>query len=117
MATWRWTHKLQAWAKKLYSESAEPIEERIYDLPAGLNRAILAGDYKVPVSLRRRRDRHAMEIGAERGHTGEESLTIMTMDGDEVMSNVVHIPGFFVGHMGYNSHKRTTNTKRNDCRL
>ena len=55
-----------------------------------------------------------METGAERGHTGDEARTIMTMDGEEVMSNVVHILGFFVGHMGYNSHKRTTNEKRKD---
>ncbi len=38
----------------------------------------------------------------------------MTMDGEEVMSNVVHILGFCVGNMGYNSHKRTTNEKRKD---
>ena len=53
-----------------------------------------------------------METGAERGHTGEEAWTIMTMDGAECMSSGVHILGFFVGHMGYNSHKRTTNEKR-----
>ena len=55
-----------------------------------------------------------METGAEHGRTGEEAWTIMTMDCDEVMSNGVHILGFFVGHMGYNSHKRTTNGKRKD---
>ena len=38
----------------------------------------------------------------------------MTMDGAECMSSGVHILGFFVGHMGYNSHKRTTNEKRKD---
>ena len=65
--------KLQAWARKVYSESAEPIGERIYDLPSGLKRAILAGDYKVPVTLQQRRDPHAMEIGATHGHTGEEA--------------------------------------------
>ena len=32
----------------------------------------------------------------------------------EVLSSAVHILGFFVGHMGYNSHKRTTHYKRND---
>ena len=73
---------------------------RIYDLPSGLNRAILAGDYKVPVTLQQRRDRHAMETGAKHGHTGEEAWTIMTMDGAECMSSGVHILGFFVGHMG-----------------
>ena len=92
----------------------DPIEERIYDLPSGLNRAILAGDYKVPVALQQRRDRHAMETGAKHGHTGEEAWTIMTMDGAECMSSGVHILGFFVGHMGYNSHKRTTHEKRKD---
>jgi hypothetical protein len=55
-----------------------------------------------------------METGAEHGHTGEEAWTIMTMDGAECMSSCVHILGFFVGHMGYNSHKRTTNVKRKD---
>ena len=55
-----------------------------------------------------------METGAEHGHTGEEAWTIMTMDGAECMSSGVHILGFFVGHMGYNSHKRTTNEKRKD---
>ena len=81
-------------------ESEEPIEERIYDLPSRLNRAILAGDYKVPVTLPDRRDRHAMETGAEHGHTGEEAWTIMTMDGAECMSSGARILGFFVGHMG-----------------
>ena len=38
----------------------------------------------------------------------------MTMDGEEVMSNVVHMLGRFIGYMGYNSHKRTTNEKRKD---
>ena len=93
--------QLQAWAKKVYSESEEPIEERIYDLPSRLNRAILAGDYKkCPVTLPDRRDRHAMETGAEQGHTGEEAWAIMTMDGAECVSSGVHILGFFVGHMG-----------------
>ena len=69
-----------------------------------MNRAILAGAYKVPVTLQQRRDRH----------TGEEAWTIMTMDGAECMSSGVHILGFFVGHMGYNSHTRTTNEKRKD---
>ena len=78
------------------------VGERIYDLPSGLNHAFLEGDCKVPSSRQQRRDRHAMEIGTERGHTGEEAWTVMTMDGDEVMSNGVHILGVFVGHMGYN---------------
>ena len=56
--------RLQAWARKVYSESGEPIDERIYDLPSGLNCAILAGDYKVPVALQQRTDRHAVETGA-----------------------------------------------------
>ena len=81
-------------------ESEEPIEERIYDLPSRLNRAILAGDYKVPVTLPDRIDLHAMDTGAEHGHTGEEAWAIMTMDGAECMSSGVHILGFFVGHMG-----------------
>ena len=106
--------QLQAWARKVYSESAEPIEERIYDLPSGLNRAILAGNSKVPVSLQRRRDRHAMDTGAEHGHAGEEAWTIMTMDGAECMSSGVHILRFCVGHMGYILHKRITNAKRKD---
>ena len=55
-----------------------------------------------------------METGAERGHTGEEAWAIMTMDGEEVLSSAVHILGFFVGYMGYNSHKRATNDKRKD---
>jgi hypothetical protein len=38
----------------------------------------------------------------------------MTMDGEEVLSSVAHILGCFVGSMGYNSHKRTTNDKRNN---
>ena len=95
-------------------ESGEPIEERIYDLLSRLNRAILAGDYKVPVTLPDRRDLHAMETGAEHGHTGEEAWTIMTMDGEEVLSSGVHILCFFVGYMGYIAHKRTTNDKRGD---
>ena len=65
-----------------------------------MNRAILAGDYNVLVALPDRRDRHAMETGAEHGHTGEEASTIMTKDGAECMSSGVHILGFFVGHMG-----------------
>ncbi len=88
--------KLQAWAKKLYSESAEPIEERIYDLPSGLNGAILAGDYKVLTPLQQRRDLHAMDTGAKHGHTGEEAWTIVTMDGAECMGSGAHILGFFV---------------------
>ena len=55
-----------------------------------------------------------METGAKRVHIGEEAWTIMTMDGEEVLSNVVHILGFFVGYMGYNSHKRTA---QGLCRL
>ena len=55
-----------------------------------------------------------METGAKHGHTGEEAWTIMTMDGAECMTNGVHILGLFVVHMGYNSHKRTTNEKRKD---
>ena len=55
-----------------------------------------------------------METGAEHDHTGEEACTVMTMDGAERMSNGVHILGFFVGHMGYNAQKRTTNEKRKD---
>ena len=61
-----------------------------------------------------------MDIGAEHGHIGEEAWTIMIMDGEEVMSSGVHILGFFVGYMGYNAHKRTTNEKRKryvDCDL
>ena len=38
----------------------------------------------------------------------------MTMDGAECMSSGVHILGFFVGDMGYNPHKGTTNAKRKD---
>ena len=97
-------HNIQAWARKNHTQ----IADRFYDLPSGLNHAIREGDYKVPWSLQQRRDRHAMETGAERGHTGEEAWTIMTMDGEEVLSSAVHILGFFVGYMGYNSHKRTT---------
>ena len=52
--------------------------------------------------------------GAELGHTGDEAWTIMAMDGEEVLSGSVHILGFFVGRMGYNSQKRTTNDKRRD---
>ena len=55
-----------------------------------------------------------METGAQHGHVGEEAWTIMTMDGAECMSSGVHTLGFVVGHMGYNSHKRTTNEKRKD---
>ena len=113
VATWRWK-QLQAWARKVYLESEEPIDERIYDLLSRLNRAILAGDYKVPMSLQQRRDRRAMETGAEHGHTGKEAWAIMTMDGAECMSSGVHILGFFSGHKGYNTHKRTTNAKRKD---
>ena len=65
-----------------------------------MNRAIVAGGYKVPVSLQRRRDQHAMETGAEHGHTGEEAWNIMTMDGAECMSSGLHILGFFVDYMG-----------------
>ena len=81
----------------------------IYNLPSGLNRAIREGDYKVSWRLQQRRDRHAMETGAARGHAGEEAWAIMTLGGEEVMSNAVHILGFFVGYMGCNSHTRTTN--------
>ena len=81
-------------------ESEAPIEEHIYDPPSRFNRAILAGDYKVPVTLPDRRDLHAMETGAEHGHTGEEAWTIVAMDGAECMSSGVRILGFFVGHMG-----------------
>ena len=38
----------------------------------------------------------------------------MTMDGAERMSRGVRILGFFVGYMGYNAHKRTTNDERRD---
>ena len=38
----------------------------------------------------------------------------MTMDGAECMSSGVHIQGFFVGHMGYNSRYRATHVKRKD---
>ena len=86
--------------------------DRIYDVPSGLNNAILTGEYKVQQSLQRRRDRHAMETVAERGHTGEEAWTIMTMDGEECMSSGVHILGVFVGYMGWNAHRQTTNDKR-----
>ena len=83
------------------TRSRRNLSRSVYDdLPSGLNRAILAGDYKVPVTLHRRRDRHAMETGAKHGQTGEEAWTIMTMDGAECMSSGVHILGFFVGHMG-----------------
>ena len=88
--------------------------DNIYDLPSGLNRALREGTYKVPHKLQQRRDRHAMETGAEHGHTGEDAWTIMTMDGEEVLSSGVHILGFFVGYMGYIAHKRTTNDKRRD---
>ena len=40
-----------------------------------------------------------METSAERGHTGEQAWTIMTMDGEEVLSSAVPILGFFVGFM------------------
>ena len=103
-------NNLQAWARKTWTE----IWSGICDLPSGLNRAIRECDYKVPWSLQQRRDRHAMETGAERGHTGEEAWTIMTVDGEEVLSSAVHILGSCVGCMGYNSHKRTTNDKRNN---
>jgi len=107
-------HNLQAWARKTWTE----IRSGIYDLPSGLNRAIREGDYKVPWSLQQRRDRHAMETGAERGHTGEEAWTIMTMDGEEVLSSVVHILGVFAGYMGYYSHKRTSKQQGQGlCRL
>ena len=79
-----------------------------------MNNAILKANYKVPQSLQRRRDRHAMETVAAHGHTGEEAWTIMTMDGEECMSNGVHILGLFVWHMGYNARKRTTHKKRKD---
>ena len=104
--------KLLPWARKVHSTLG--IKDRIYDLPSGLNNAILTGNYKVPQSLQRRRDRHAMETVAEHGHTGEEAWTIMTMDGEECMSSGVHILGVFVGYMGWNSHRRTTHEKRKD---
>ena len=107
-------NNLQAWARKVHTQ----VTHGIYDLPSGLNRAIREGDYKVPWSIQQRRGRHAKETGAERGHTGEEAWTIMTMDGDEVLSSAVHILGFFVGYMGYNSHKRTTQRQAQElCRL
>jgi hypothetical protein len=102
--------KFLAWARKVHSTLG--IEDRIYDLPSGLNNAILTGKYKVPQSLPRRRGRHAMETVAAHGHTGEEAWPIMTMDGEGCMSNGVHILGVFVGDMGYKAHKRTTNKKR-----
>ena len=55
-----------------------------------------------------------METVAAHGHTGEEAWTITTMDGEERMSSGVHSMGVFVGYMGYNEHKRTTNKKRKD---
>ena len=58
-----------------------------------------------------------METGAKHGHTGEAAWTIMTMDGAECMSSGVHILCFFIGHMGWNSHNRTTNEKRKDAFL
>ena len=59
-----------------------------------------------------------METGAARGHMGEEAWTITPMDGKEVMSNAVHILGFFVGYMGYNSRKHTTHAKAHRlCRI
>ena len=107
--------KLVAWAR---NHSDLVNGDRIYDLPSGLNKAILTSEYKVPQSLQRLRDRHAMETVAEHGHTGEEAWTTITMDGAECMSSGVHILGFFVGHMGYNSHKRTTYKKAQGlCRL
>ena len=86
--------------------------DRIYDLPSGLNKAILTSEYKVPQSLQRRRDRRAMETVAEHGHTGEEAWAIITMVGEECMSSGVHILGVFVGYMGWNAHRQTTNHKR-----
>ena len=71
-------NNLQAWARKVNTQ----MKDVIYDLPSGLNRAIREGEYNVPWSLQQRRDRHAMETGAERGHTGEKAWTIMTMDGE-----------------------------------
>ena len=35
-------HNLQAWARKTHTQ----IADRIYDMPSGLNHAILEGDYK-----------------------------------------------------------------------
>ena len=55
-----------------------------------------------------------METVAERGHTGKDAWAIMTMDGEECMRSGVHILGVFVGYMGWNAHKRTTNEKRKD---
>ena len=101
--------KLLPWARKVHSTLG--INDRIYDLPSGLNNAILTGNYKVPQSLQRRMDRHAMATVAEHGHTGEEEWIIVTMDGEECMSSGVHILGVFVGHMGYIAHKRTTKQK------
>ena len=103
-------NNLQAWARKTHTQ----IADRIYDLPSGLNHAVLEADYKVPWSLQQPRDRHAMETGAERGHTREEAWAVMAMYGEEVMSNAVHILGFFVWYMGYYSRNRTTNEKRKD---
>ena len=91
-------------------ESEEPIEERIYDLPSRLNRAIPACDYKVHMTLQQRRGRHAMETGAEHGHTGEEAWTIVAMDGG-VHEQWCSYTGLLVGHMGYNSHKRSKTQK------
>ena len=88
--------------------------DHIYDVPSGLNYAIFTGKYKVQQSLQRRRGRRAMETVAERGHTGEEAWTIMTMDGEECVSSGVHKLGVFFGYMGWNSHRRTTNEKRKD---
>ncbi len=62
-------NNLQASARKTQTE----IKSGIYNLPSGLNSAIREGDYTVPWSLQQRRDWHAMETGAERGHTGEEA--------------------------------------------
>jgi hypothetical protein len=41
--------KLLPWAQMVHSTLG--IHDRIYDLPSGLNNAILAGNYKVPQSL------------------------------------------------------------------
>ena len=106
----------QAWARHAHCQSVAPkaIGDGIYDLPFGLNHAIRTGDYKLPLVLQQRRDRHAMETKAQQGHAGEEACTIMTMDGLECMSSGFHILGVFVGYMGWTAHKRTTNEKRKD---
>jgi hypothetical protein len=103
--------KLLAWARKVHSTLG--IKDRIYDLPSGLNNAILTGNYKVPQSLQRRRDRHAMETVAEHGHTGGGKGQ-HDHGWRGVHEQWCSYPGRFRWYMGYNAHKRTTHKKRKD---